>query len=666
MTPLLGLVLFAGGLGFALVSHRRGRRHLKDRKNSGKREEAAMQDLANVEHHLRLSTMSLVLTGIGLLWPAALVAALPIIGYNTHPFLKRVIGGLRRSELRIEVVDTVGTLLGVATRQYVLSALVTLLYYWALRLLSRSRSRAEEGVIDIFSGHPPEVWLLRDGAEVAVPLTTIQKDDCIAITAGTPIPVDGEIVAGAALIDQHVLTGEARPVEKIVGDKVSASTLVLAGHIVIRLEQSGSDTIGARIAQLLADTDQYLATVENRHEQIANRSVGPTFAISSIAIFTAGPYPMLVAATSNFSNIMRLTMPLTLLNFFRAASKSQLLFKDGRALEQLARVDTVIFDKTGTLTVDQPYVGTIYTCVDFTARQVLSYAAAAEYHMTHPIARAILHAAHQQGIALSRIDDAEYQMGLGIKVKIKDRKVAVGSRRFMRHEQIALEPELERTELVVEKQGHSFVYTSVDGVLCGAIELCPTIRPEAQQVVGALRARGLSVLILSGDRDGPVRDLAATLGVDSFIAQALPEAKAKVVDELQQRGKTVCFVGDGINDSIALRKAAVSISLQNASHLALDTAQIILLDKDLSHLLTAFDLADRLKRNQRWSIGTTIVVPSLACMAGAMFFGMSLAVKMTVFSVSAFSGTVAAYLPLLSSNFRSSPSDRRPRCPTAH
>ena len=650
MTPLVGMALFAGGLGFAWGARQRRQRQLRSRRRRQKRVEPAFEDPASVEQHVLLSTVSLLLTGIGLLWPAALVAALPMIGYNTHPFLTRMMGGLRRRELRIELVDTVGTLLGVATRQYVLSALVTLLYYWALRLLLRSRSQAKARIADIVGGHPPEVWLLRDGAEIAVPLSATRQGDHIAVTAGNPIPVDGEIESGAALVDQQMLTGEARPQEKVVGDKVHASTFVLTGQLVVRLEHSGADTIAARIAQVLADADLYLATFENRHEQLANRSVGPTFAIASIAIFTAGPYPMLVAATSNFSNIMRLTVPLTLLNFFRAGARSQLLFKDGRALEQLAQVDTVVFDKTGTLTDDHPYVGTIYACAGFTEQQVLSYAAAAEYHMTHPIAKAILHAARQEGIVLSRIDDADYQMGLGIKVRTKDRTIAVGSRRYMRHEYIALEPDLEQTEGVVQEQGHSFVYVALDGLLCGAVELCPTIRPEAQGVVSALRKRGVSVLVVSGDGEGPVRELAAKLGVDSFVAEALPETKGKVVGELQAMGKTVCFVGDGINDSIALKKAAVSIAIHNASHLALDTAQIVLLDKDLSHLLTALDLADRLRKHQRWSIGTTIVAPSLACMAGAMFFGMSLAVKMSVFAASAASGTAAAYLPLLGAN----------------
>jgi P-type E1-E2 ATPase len=277
--------------------------------------------------------------------------------------------------------------------------------------------------------------------------------------------------------------------------------------------------------------------------------------------------------------------------------------------------------------------------------------------MTHPIARAILHAATLEGLVPSPIDDAEYSIGLGIKVNANNAAVAVGSGRFMRREGVALEADLEQTEQAVEARGHSFVYVAVDGGLCGAIELRPTVRPEAQAVIKALRERGLSVRILSGDAQGPVRELAATLGVDGFVAEALPETKGKFIADLQASGRRVCFVGDGINDSIALKRAAVSIAIRDASDLALDTAQIVLLEKDLSHLLTAFDLADRLRSHQHWSIGATIVAPSVACMAGAMFFGMSLAVKMSVFAASAASGTAAAYLPLL----RSSQGTRGPR-----
>jgi P-type E1-E2 ATPase len=450
MTPLVGLVLFAGGLAFARGARVTARRHARLRKRRQTPDETALGEPVAVDRHTTLSAASLLLSGVGMIWPAALVAALPIIGYNTEPFLTRALSGLQRRALRIEVIDTVGAVLGVATRQYVLSALVTLLYFAALRLLLRSRAEARASVVDMVGGHPPEVWLLQDGAEVAVPLGSVRKGDRIAVTAGALIPVDGEIVSGAALVDQQSLTGEARPQEKVAGDRVHASTLVLTGRIVIRLERSGGDTIAARIADVLADADHYLEAFENRHERIADRSVGPTFAIASIAIFTAGPYPMLVAATSNFSNIMRLTMPLTLLNFFRAGAESQLLFKDGRALEQLARVDTVVFDKTGTLTVDQPYVGRIFACPGFREQQVLSYAAAAEYHMTHPIARAILHAASVEGLVSSPIDDAEYSIGLGIKVNANNTAVAVGSGRFMRREGVALEADLEQTEQAVE------------------------------------------------------------------------------------------------------------------------------------------------------------------------------------------------------------------------
>jgi Cu2+-exporting ATPase len=225
---------------------------------------------------------------------------------------------------------------------------------------------------------------------------------------------------------------------------------------------------------------------------------------------------------------------------------------------------------------------------------VLTFAAAAEHKQSHPIARAIVQEATHQQLTIPPINDAAYEVGYGLKVQINDTQVRVGSRRFMQHEAIAIPPAIQAVQQECHDAGQSLVYVAVDSHLAGAIELHPTIRPEARRIIRGLQQRGLEVVIISGDHAQPTLKLAQELGIVRFFAEVLPEEKASLIDRLQAEGRTVCFVGDGINDSIALKKAQVSVSLRGATTIAIDTAQIILTDKSLRQLVTVFELADQL------------------------------------------------------------------------
>jgi len=217
----------------------------------------------------------------------------------------------------------------------------------------------------------------------------------------------------------------------------------------------------------------------------------------------------------------------------------------------------------------------------------------------------------------------------------------------MQRENIRLPASLEDLERGSHERGCSLIYTALEDRFCGVVELCPTLRPEAQQTVQRLQQRGLKVYILSGDHEGPVKNLAKILGVDEYIAETLPEDKSRVIEELQQSGKTVCFVGDGINDSIALKKAAISVSLQDASHIAKDSAQVVLMNKNLLQLLDAFELANRFHKNQKIGIGVAVVAPSLICMGGAMFLGFTVANTLVFYCASAIMGVSSSMLPLV-------------------
>lgn len=458
-----------------------------------------------------------------------------------------------------------------------------------------------------------------DGQEVEIPFEQVQTGDLVVVHAGQLIPVDGVIQQGMALIDQQRLTGEAQPAEKSVGDRVFATTILLSGQIQIEVEQHGQATVAAQITHILEQTTEHDLAIANRGAALAERAIQPSLLASAITLPILGISSALAMLSTLPGLHMFLAAPLALLNFLNFASQRSILVKDGRALELLHEVDTVIFDKTGTLTLEQPAVTQVHVCADaatgpVSAEQVLIWAATAEVHQSHPIAQAILAAANALGLMLPTIEDASYKVGYGIQVLVDGKVVRVGSNRFMTQSNVAIPDQIHLLQQHCHEQGHSLVFVAVDEALVGAIELQPTIRPEAKSIITELHKRRLSISIISGDQEGPTRKLAQELGIDRYFANVLPEEKAQLVEQLQAEGKTVCFVGDGINDAIALKQAHVSISLRGATTVATDTAQIVLMDQSLEQLPFLFALGRDLDYNLRtsflMSISTGIIIIS--------------------------------------------------------
>jgi len=661
MIHLLGIVLFSSGVGTAYFLNKKPKVQVADALPTLSTPSKALTQVeqayslekeeASVNHYLRISGITLGVATVGhWLFPPVSLLSMPLLGYVGYPIFAEAHHNLKQRQVHISILDSMGFLIGIGVKLYILSAFAGLIYFTSAKLLFQSRNKTQQQFVDIFSGYTPTVWLLKEGVEVNVPLEQVLQGDRIIVNTGEMIPIDGVIEYGIASIDQHMLTGEAQPAEKTAGEPVFATTLVLAGRVVVRVEKTGMDTVAANITQVLARTDDYIADLQTRSEALANRSVLPTLGVSGVAWIATGPTAMLVVLTSNFSEVMQLNVALSMLNYLRIFSQAGLLIKDGRSLEQLPQVDTVVFDKTGTLTLEQPHVGAIYANASFTEQDVLYYAAAAEYRQTHPIARAILESAHQQNLTLPAIDSAEYKIGYGISVNLDGSRLQVGSRRFMQQVGISLTADFTDIERAAHEQGYSLIYVALGTTLCGVIELHPTVRPEARAVVEGLQKRGLEVHILSGDHAQPVKNLAEVLGVDGYIAETLPEDKSQVIAEMQARGKKVCFVGDGINDAIALKKAAVSVSLQDASTVAMDSAQVVLMNKNLLQLLDAFEVAQRFDRQQKWGITTTVVAPSLVTMGGAIFLGFGVPASLFLYCLSAVAGVGSSMLPLLQEN----------------
>lgn len=499
-----------------------------------------------------------------------------------------------------------------------LLAVIWTVIAYAGKAMLKTRDTSRRNLINILGEIPQFVWITKNNLEIKTPFEDIQIGDELAVHAGSMIPVDGCIVKGTATIDQHMLTGEGQPVEKGTSALVYAGTIVLSGMIVVETQKTGEDSTAAQIGEILERTADYRSTTELRGVTIADRSVPPALAFSGLTWVLLGPAAAIAVISCSIGYHMTFTGPLSVLNFLQMAAKKGLLIKDGRALEMVPAVDTVVFDKTGTLTQEQPHIAYIHPCNDYEEQDVLRFAAAAEYKQTHPIARAILEAAASQELAVPMIDDAAYEIGYGIQVELAGQQVHVGSLMFMQRKGVTIPEELHAVQERCKQQGHSLVYISIDQSLGGVIELHATIRPEVEQVIQALKARDLNLFIISGDQESPTRQLADTLGIDDYFAEVLPEDKAKLISQLQSEGKSVCFIGDGINDAIALKTANVSVSLSGATTIAMDTAQVILRDGDLRALPELFEISDQLTKNMRVNLLAS-TVPGVISIAGVYF-----------------------------------------------
>jgi heavy metal translocating P-type ATPase len=528
---------------------------------------------------------------------------------------------VKQKRLGVDVLDAIVVLTCFATNRVLAGTVLGFTLGVARKLVQRTEDNSKKMLLNVFGKQPRFVWLEVDGSEIETPLERLKINDIIVVHTGETVPVDGEVIDGMAMVDQHTLTGESAPVEKIKGDKVMASTTLIAGKVRIAVTSAGEDTTSAKLARILNDTAGYTLRSQSKGEELADRAVLPTLALGALGLATRGVNGATAVINCDLGTGIRMAAPIAMLSSLTLSAEHGILVKDGRALEMLRSVDTILFDKTGTLTRERPEVGDVLIYGGYPENRILQWAAAAEGKFSHPIAKAIVDKARALGLELPKIDDSKYHVGYGITVGVDGHTIRVGSARFMKHEGIALPADLDAALDSAHEDGNSLVLVGVDGALGGAIELRAAARPEAAAVIAGLRARGVKHLaIISGDHEQPTRKLAERLGMDRYFAEVLPQDKAKYVELLQKEGRTVCFIGDGVNDSIALKKANVSISLRGASSVATDTAQVVFMEDSLTKLLQLRDVSRDLHRNINTSWGL-IVIPNLLCIGGAFFAG---------------------------------------------
>jgi len=589
------------------------------------------------DHYLKTSTAAIGLTLLRHFYPPVTILSIGVIAYSSYPIVKNAETAIKQRRINNDLLTSIVSVLSLGTGEYLASAIQAAVYHFGNKMVTKSQDLSSKMLTNVFEQQPSKVWILKEHQELEVPLETLQIEDIVVVKAGEVIPIDGCITDGMAMIDQHALTGEAVPAEKSIGDSVFAATLMVTGRILVRVEKTGRETTVSKLGEILNHTAEFKTSLQMKGEKWSNQAAMPLISASLISAPLLGISSATAILYSAPVNSIKLFTSLQTFNHLSLVANKGILVKDGRALEELTKIDTVLFDKTGTLTMAELKVGQIMVCDQLDAEELLVYAASAEHRLSHPIAHAIVKQAEQQQLTLLDIEEANYQIGYGIIVQWNDKVIKVGSARFMEAEGIMLPPLIEQW-FFDEQQDSSLVMVALNQTVQGAIEICPQLRPEVQQMIAGLRQRGIQrMFIVSGDHRQPTQKLAEALGMDDYFYEVLPQNKAEIVEQLQKDGHRVCFVGDGINDTIAMKTANVSISLRGATSIATDMAQVVFMDGSLSNLCHLFDLSHKLNSNLQNSLlfwagyGVTNITTSVlfsGIMGSTIFFSVVFGLSM--------------------------------------
>ena len=537
------------------------------------------------------------------------LAGLPIPGFLTAgimltaslPVFQRAWEAIRdEQQLNIDFLDGLAISLHTSQGSYFPAALMLGLIEGGevIRdLTARGSERASLDLLDCLNG---EVLVERQGQQRRILAKDIALGDQVFLYPGDQIPVDGYIVKGTGLVDQCKLTGESVPVTRTQGEEVFASTLLVDGQLSVLAERLGSNTRAGVILTLVESAPVHDTRVENYAAAFANQLVVPTLLTAGLVGTFSGDLSRAIALlTLDLGTGIRISVPTTVLSALTYAARNGVFIRSGRALEVLAKIDTVVFDKTGTLTQGHAGVTAIKALhAQLSESEILALAATAEQGLTHPIAEAIVRHARDCGVPLSQCESWEYRVGLGVVATVNDLRLLVGSHRLMLQEEISLE-ELFQHIPELQSGSHAPVYIAGNGELLGVILYSDPVRSESKAVIGELRALGINAYMLSGDVTRVATAVAHELGIapDCIYAEAFPERKVEVVQALHASGKTVAFCGDGINDSAALAYADVSISFAGATDIARETADVVLMEDDLRVSSTRFGL-----RGRQWKL----------------------------------------------------------------
>jgi Cu+-exporting ATPase len=502
----------------------------------------------------------------------------------------------------------------------------------------RARSRTGAAIRALLNLSPKTARLLRDGTERDIPLENVQPGDRLRVRPGETIPVDGIVLEGISSVDESMITGESIPVTKESGSPVIGATVNTTGSFIMQAEHVASETLLARIVQMVSQAQRSRAPIQRLADRVAAWFVPVVIAVAVLTFLAwslFGPEPRLAHALVNAVAVLiiacpcalGLATPMSIMVGTGRGARAGVLIKNAEALEILEKVDTLVFDKTGTLTEGKPTVESVVTVSAIDETELIRLVASLEQGSEHPLGSAIVAAARQNNIVLANVSDFQSQTGLGINGKVNGKTVVAGNEKLFNNLQLSTDTLKQKAE-DLRREGQTVIFAAVDGRPAGLIGIADPIKPSAAQALHDLTAAGLRIVMLTGDSRSTAQAVAAKLGIDNFEAEILPDEKSEAVLRLQKEGRIIAMAGDGINDAPALAQADVGIAMGTGTDVAMESAGVTLVKGDLAGILRARKLSQATMSNIRQNLFFAFIYNLLGVpiAAGVLypFFGLLL------------------------------------------
>lgn len=514
-----------------------------------------------------------------------------------------------------------------------------------------SKGKTGEAIKKLMGLAPKTAFVIQNGAETEIPVEEVEIGDIIIVKPGSKIPVDGVVIEGHTAIDESMLTGESMPVDKKAGDKVYAASLNTTGTVKFRAEKVGSDTALAQIIKLVEQAQGSKAPIAKLADIVAGYFVPAVIAIavaSGIAWFI-GTGDFKFALTIFISVLviacpcaLGLATPTAIMVGTGKGAENGILIKSGEALETAHKINAIILDKTGTITEGKPSVTDLICASNFTQEKLLQLVASAEKNSEHPLGQAIVRGAQEKSLALLEAENFNSITGQGIEAQIAGLSVFVGNRKMMEEKNISVK-ELEKDADKLAEEGKTPVFVAADGQPAGIVAVADVVKKSSRAAIESLHKMGIEVAMITGDNKKTAEAIARQVGIDRVLAEVLPQDKAFEVKKLQQEGRKVAMVGDGINDAPALAQSDIGIAIGSGTDVAMESADIVLMHSDLTDVPTAILLSKKtirnIKQNLFWAFGyNTIGIPVAAgvlyLFGGPLLNPMLAAAAMSLSSVS--------------------------------
>ena len=490
---------------------------------------------------------------------------------------------------------------------------------------AKAKGRSSEAIKKLMGLQAKTATVIRNGEETVIPLEDVVTGEILLIKPGEKVPVDGEVLEGTSALDESMITGESVPVDKTVGDRVIGATINKNGFLKIKATKVGKETALSQIIKIVEEAQGSKAPIQRMADSISGIFVPIVVGIAVITFLIW----YLWADPGNFASALEkliavlviacpcalgLATPTSIMAGSGRAAEYGILFKGGEHLEMTHKVNTVILDKTGTITNGAPVLTDVLTDHDET--EFLSLVGSAEKQSEHPLAQAIVEGIKEKSIELKEVTDFENIPGYGIKANVAGKVVLVGTRRLMKKYNVEIAPVLDKME-GLEKKGKTAMLAAVDGNYAGLVAVADTIKETSTQAIKRMKEMGLEVIMITGDNKQTASAIAKQAGVETIIAEVLPEGKAEEVKKLQENGKKVAMVGDGINDAPALATADIGMAIGTGTDVAMEAADITLIRGDLNSIpdsiLMSHKTMRNIKQNLFWALAyNTIGIPIAA------------------------------------------------------